>query len=79
MPYAYTALFLIPLGGALVFIAAHRGPETLDAPLLGARGRDRSLDEPGAELAATGDGPPAGAQWRPRTHGRALGLMCLVG
>jgi MFS family permease len=54
VPYAYTALFLIPLGGALVFLAAHRGPETLDAPLLGERGRDRSLDEPGAELAATG-------------------------
>jgi MFS family permease len=51
VPYAYTALFLIPLGGVLVFLAAHRGPETLDAPLLGAPGRDRSLDEPGAELA----------------------------
>ncbi|HEX3974805.1 MAG TPA: MFS transporter [Solirubrobacteraceae bacterium] len=54
VPYAYTALFLIPLGGALVFVAAHRGPETLDAPLLGASGRDRSMDEPGAELAVTG-------------------------
>jgi len=51
VPYAYTALFLIPLGGVLVFGAAHFGPETLDAPLLGARGRDRTLDEPGAELA----------------------------
>ena len=54
VPYAYTALFLIPLGGALVFLAAHGGPETLNAPLLGERGRDRSLDEPGAELAAVG-------------------------
>ena len=53
VPYAYTALFLIPLGGVLVFLAAHFGPETLNAPLLGARGRDRdrSLEEPGAELA----------------------------
>jgi hypothetical protein len=37
--YAYTALFLIPLGGVLVFLAAHRGPETLDAPAGRPRGR----------------------------------------
>ncbi len=61
VPYAYTALFLIPLGGALVFLAAHFGPETLDAPLLGERGRTRSVEEPGAELAVTG---------AVRTHGR---------
>jgi hypothetical protein len=54
VPYAYTALFLIPLGGVLVFLAAHYGPETLDAPLLGTRGRDRADDEPGAELATAG-------------------------
>jgi MFS family permease len=54
VPYAYTALFLIPLGGALVFLAAHHGPETLDAPLLGKRGRERAQDEPGAELAVAG-------------------------
>ncbi len=61
VPFAYTALFFIPLGGALVFLAAHRGPETLDAPLLGEPGRDRTHDEPGAELAVTG---------AMRTHGR---------
>jgi hypothetical protein len=54
VPYAYTALFLIPLGGALVFLAAHHGPETLDAPLLGKRGRERADDELGAELAVAG-------------------------
>lgn len=36
VPYAYTPLFLIPLGGALVFFAVRRGPETLNAPLLSA-------------------------------------------
>ncbi len=34
VPFAYTALFLIPLGGLLVLIAAHLGPETRDATLL---------------------------------------------
>lgn len=56
VPYAYTALFLIPLGGALVFLAAHRGPETLDGPLLGARGVLRTGDEPAAEPAGVTGG-----------------------
>jgi MFS family permease len=43
VPYAYTALFLIPLGGVLVFLAAHRGPETLNAPLVS--GRREVLDD----------------------------------
>jgi hypothetical protein len=64
VPYAYTALFLIPLGGVLVFLAAHRGPETLNAPLLGERGLDRAEEEPGTELA------PAGAA-RVRSRGPA--------
>jgi predicted MFS family arabinose efflux permease len=34
VPFAYTAMFLIPLGGLLVFIAATLGPETRDATLL---------------------------------------------
>jgi hypothetical protein len=51
VPFAYTALFLIPLGGVLVFLATSLGPETLNAPLLGQRGRDRSLDELGVEPA----------------------------
>jgi hypothetical protein len=34
VPFAYTAMFLIPLGGLLVFIAATIGPETRDATLL---------------------------------------------
>jgi MFS family permease len=34
VPYAYTALFMIPLGGVLVLIASHLGPETRDAVLL---------------------------------------------
>ena len=32
--FAYTALFLIPLGGLLVLIAAQLGPETRAADLL---------------------------------------------
>ncbi len=51
VPYAYTALFLIPLGGVLVYLAATRGPETLNAPLLGESGRERGEVEPGEELA----------------------------
>lgn len=34
VPYAYTALFMIPLGGLLVLIASHLGPETKNADLL---------------------------------------------
>lgn len=34
VPFAYTAMFLIPLGGLLVLIASHLGPETRDATLL---------------------------------------------
>jgi MFS family permease len=34
VPFAYTALFLIPLGGLLVLVAAHLGPETRDVTLL---------------------------------------------
>ena len=34
VPFAYTALFLIPLGGLLVLTAAQLGPETRDATLL---------------------------------------------
>jgi MFS family permease len=41
VPFAYTALFLIPLGGVLVFIAATAGPETRDAVLL-----DQDTKEP---------------------------------
>jgi MFS family permease len=51
VPYAYTALFLIPLGGALVFIAAHRGPETLDAPLLRGRATAEEAEDEAREEA----------------------------
>jgi hypothetical protein len=53
VPYAYTALFLIPLGGALVFIAAQRGPETLDAPLL----RGRAIAEEAEEAPEEAEEP----------------------
>jgi hypothetical protein len=56
VPYAYTALFLIPLGGVLVYLAATRGPETLNAPLLGESGRERGEVEPGEELAPVAAG-----------------------
>ena len=34
VPFAYTAMFLIPLGGVLVFAAMQLGPETRDVDLL---------------------------------------------
>ncbi|HEY1593338.1 MAG TPA: MFS transporter [Solirubrobacteraceae bacterium] len=44
VPFAYTAMFMIPLGGILVFIAATLGPETRDAVLL-----DQDTKEPESE------------------------------
>jgi MFS family permease len=62
VPFAYTALFLIPLGGALVFLAAHRGPETRDAPLLRERGAVEEAPEPAAGRAGRRVRQPVGAR-----------------
>ena len=62
MPFAYTALFLIPLGGLLVFLAAHRGPETRDAPLLRERGAVDDAQEPAAVRVGTRVRQPVGAR-----------------
>ncbi len=77
VPYAYTALFLIPLGGALVFLAAHRGPETLDAPLLGALGPGPQSGR--ARRRAGRHGRHAEAQRCRRAGGSPFGLRCPLG
>jgi MFS family permease len=57
VPFAYTALFLIPLGGLLVLIAAQLGPETRDVDLL-VHEPSALEPEPEAEPAAARVGAP---------------------
>jgi hypothetical protein len=52
VPYAYTALFMIPLGGLLVLIASHLGPETKNADLLEGAGAQTDARRAGRQPAA---------------------------
>ena len=58
VPFAYTAMFLIPLGGVLVLCAMQLGPETRDVDLL-------AHEPPAVETA-----PPGATSPRPVPAGR---------